>query len=540
MKKRILPLALSIGMMASTLAATACGGMPTIGGNQDVEGKTTIRVATYNGGVGKEWLEDAAKRFEEKYANKSFEDGKTGVAVKVSDSEVGDSLANKSLDKDVYLTEVVDYYYLLGKNKLADISDVVTGSLSEYGEDGTIAGKLDSAMSDFLTAQDGKYYGLPFYDGFYGFIYDVDMFEAKGWFFDANGNFTKTNKSVGRDGVAGTYDDGMPATYKQFAQLVEKIRLGGVTVFSYATESMNYFSPILSSYWADYEGKAKMQINWSLDGEIDVIESFDADGNPVIGQVTINGGANYKELQKQPGKYYALSFLKDILMSDAQNYKPANTFKMAQARLIESKLDGAANPTAMVIDGSWFENEATMSGAFDDAQKKDIDYSPADGEYKKTRRFAFMPIPTADDSGSGKQTLVSANDSFCFVSSATKGAKLDVAKEFVKFLHSDAELGAFTAKTSITRPFTYEIDDTTKATMSYYGKALMEMKSSSDIVYPYSSNEYYVQNSSTFVLMKWSWNAKVSGKSAATPFDFLRKNSSVTAKAYFEGLYKNY
>ena len=546
MKKRILSIVLGVGMLVS---CSLVGGCSTGGGGGEVAGKTNIKVATYNGGVGMEWLEAAAKRFEEKYAEKSFEEGKTGVAVQIQESRTGDMLVNTSLDKDVYLTESVDYFEFQKSGKIADISDVVKASLDFYGESGTIEGKLDGAMKDFLTAKDGKYYALPFYDGIYGLIYDVDMFALKGWFFDENGAFTKTNKSTGIDGIPNTYDDGLPKTYAQFAQLVEKIRQDNVTPFVYSTESMTYFVNFLANYWADYEGKDKMQINWSLSGTTDIL-SFDGDV-PNISSLVINE-SNYTELQKQPGKYYALKFLKEVLMSTGQNYKSATDFKAAQLQLIRSCLSEKVqtNPVAMIVDGAWFENEAELSGTFGLAANADPSY--AGGDYKAQRKLAFMPIPMADDSeatlnagsktadGKHKQTLLSSNDSFCFVNAGTRGAKLEVAKEFVKFLHTDAELGAFMAKTSITRPFTYTVSNDVKNSMTHFGKTLLEIKESSNIVYPYSNNSYYVANSSSFRLGQWAWRGHVSGDLVSNPFDYFRtsSNSSKTAKDYFEGLGK--
>ncbi len=500
------------------------------------EGKTTISVATYNGGIGKAWLEDAAKRFMAEYEGKSFESGKRGVAVEVKDSHAGTMLT--SLKEDVYLTEAVDYFKLVEDGWVADISDVVTGSVG-FGETGSIEDKLDGAMQSFLTAKGGKYYGLPFYEGIYGFVYDVDMFEAQGWFFDENGNFTSTNKSVGLDGVAGTYDDGAPRTYAQFKQLVDKIRNDGVTPFTYATESTTYFVNTLANYWADYEGKNKMQVNWSHSGTVDVVSSFNGDV-PVTNTATINS-TNIKELQKQPGKYYALKFLKDVILSNEANCQSSVTFRDAQYRLISSYLNGSiqTNPVAMVIDGAWFENESDIAGNFNTA--KYIDSAWDGGDYKKQRKFAFMPIPMVSESeGEHKQTIVSSNDSLCFVNAGTTGAKLEVAKEFVKFLHTDAELANFTAKTSVTRPFFYSVDDVEES-MSYFGKSLMQLKSSSNIVYPYSSAQTYVENSASYMLGAWAWKSKIGGTgvSVENPFNYFRltENASKTAMDYFQGLY---
>lgn len=548
MKKRLISLLLALGL--ATCCLTACGDKDN-SGDGDAAGTTTIRVGTYNGGLGMEWLRDAAKRFEQKYEGKSFADGETGVVVKVVESQAGDMLASRSLDRDVYLTEAVDYYYLQGQGKLADISDVVTASLSAYGEDTTIEQKLDSALNDFLTAKDGKYYAIPFYEGFHGFIYDADMFEANSWFLDENGNFTAKNKSKGIDGKAGTYDDGLPKTYAQFSKLITEIRKDSVTPFVYSTESMDYFIKALACYWADYEGKEKMQRNWSLEGEINVVSGFDDNDNPIIESKTITS-ADMREIQKQPGKYYALKFLKEVVMSSGQNYESATDFKAAQLQLIQSCLDGEnqEGAVAMIIDGSWFENEADLALTFDLVSALDMREGIEDQEYKKTRRLGFMPVPMLDESeetfasgsknadGTHRQTLVSANDSFCFINAGTKGGKLEASKEFLKFLHTEAELSKFTERTSITRPYDYTVSKSVRDGMSYFGRTLLEMKESSDIVYPYSSNATYVSNSAQFLLGTWGWRSRVGDSTAINPFSHFRANGTTSARTYFEGLYK--
>ena len=70
--KRCMSVLLGGVLMSSTLVAAGCGGQAQ--GTVDVEGKTTIQVAGYDAGLGLEWLKEAAKEFEAKYANESFED----------------------------------------------------------------------------------------------------------------------------------------------------------------------------------------------------------------------------------------------------------------------------------------------------------------------------------------------------------------------------------------------------------------------------------------------------------------------------------
>ena len=55
--KKIMCLALAMGMLFSCLGTTACGNHGNSGnGLGDVEGKTLIKVASYNGGLGLAWL----------------------------------------------------------------------------------------------------------------------------------------------------------------------------------------------------------------------------------------------------------------------------------------------------------------------------------------------------------------------------------------------------------------------------------------------------------------------------------------------------
>ena len=523
-------------LLSSTLLATACGGQ--VEGTVEVEGKTTIQVAGYDAGLGLEWLREAAKEFEAKYATHSFEEGKEGVAVIVSGCEGADMMITKNLNKDVYFTELFDYYSYVNKGLVADISSVVNDSLSAFEENTTVGAKMDQSTKDFLTAKDGKYYALPFYDGFMGFVYNVDMFEEKGYFFAEDGTFTgdPEEKSAGIDGISGTWDDGLPKTYAQFKQLVDYIRDGGqVTPFVYSAEGKDYFRKGLTNWWADYEGKEYMLRNWNVEGETDYIEKFE-NGVPVIKTTTVDADS-VNVLQQQPGKYYALDFMKDVVCSDTDNYTSASDFKNAQYQFIAGEMGN--EPVAMMMEGVWWEIEADLADSFTSISRNDIDYDATQGSYKSTRRFAFMPVPKVDDTvlaKNNKQTLYSGNDAFCFISANSKGAKLEAAKLFLQFMHTDEQLSSFTAKMSITRSMNYEMKEDDLAKMTYFGKSVMEMKRASDIVYPYSGHEYYISNSANFALGQWGWKSTVSGRTVLNPFEEYLDHPNTTAQMYFEGL----
>lgn len=541
--KKTLTLVLLAALVAVYLCVfVAC--KPSDGYQEDAT-KTNIRVATYEGGLGKQWLEAAAKEFESKYADHSFEEGKKGVAVHVEFCQSAAMLVNQSLKSNIYLTELFDYYTWVNDGKVADISSAVTGSLKdEFDEDGTIKGKLDQQFVDFLTAKDGKYYALPFYDGFMGFVYDVDWFAKNGYFFKKGGGFTgdMNNLAEGPDGVPGTWDDGMPATYDDFATLLAKIESDGGTPVIYGSDAVDYWQKALTSWWANYEGKDSMLTNWTLEGTFDRVTATDG-RNVTTDKFTLdasNIATAAKELQKQPGKYYTLKFVEDVLCSKQTNYTSTG-YLNAQKFLVNTSIAGQTKTQySLLLDGAWWENEATLNDVFGLAASADLNYDPTAGDYKSTRRFAMMPVPRAygQTTENYKQTLYSDNAAFCFVSANTTGAKLDVSKLFLQFLHTDEQLSSFTAKTSIPRCLNYEISEADQAKMTYFGKYMMEMKAASDVVYPYSGTDYYLKNSGTFTLANWGWKSVVSGVVQTNPFQAIA-NGKTSAKDYFEGLYKS-
>lgn len=539
---------LAMVLLLATLLACASTMVACLTNDDSIEedpGKTNISVATYNGGIGKEWLEAAARRFEEKYANVSFEEGKTGVKVSVSTCENATILEGQRLSHNVYFTELFDYNTWVNSGKVADISDVVTGSLSEFGEEGTIEQKLDAQFVNFLKANNGSYYALPFYDGFVGLIYDRDWFAEREYFFAKDGGFTgdENNLSAGPDGVSGNWDDGMPATYDDLRTLIEKIRADkGVPLLYGEGNAMDYWLKIMTGWWANYEGKESMLKNWELDGTFDIATSVNGN-NVTKGSVTLtaeNVATMYKELQKQAGKYYALKLLDDVICADANNTAGTNYLE-AQGFLINTGVySQMKNRYAMLLDGVWWENEADLGNKFNLAAQNDADYMGNPADYKNTRRFAMMPAPRAygQSAENYRQTLFSDSESFCFVSSSTTGAKLDVSKRFLQFLHTDAELSAFTAKTSVPRCFHYSVSDADLSTMTYFGKQIIEMKKASDVVYPYSGNEYYTRHSGDFTIRNWGWKATVDDLTRSNPFTEISKG--MTAKEYFDGLYKEH
>ena len=79
--KKMLTLALAATVALGSLSAMAC--KPS-GSEDDNSTQSILYVSNYAGGFGSKWMDEIEKRFEAKYANESFEDGKVGVDIKVS------------------------------------------------------------------------------------------------------------------------------------------------------------------------------------------------------------------------------------------------------------------------------------------------------------------------------------------------------------------------------------------------------------------------------------------------------------------------
>ena len=534
MNKKIVLCAMLAGLVGATL--TGCNLFKKKTAQADDPTKANLHVRTLNKGIGIDWLKNAAAMFEEKYANATnFQEGRVGVKITVDGDTAlnGQYLNNNVLNDDIYFTEQVDYRDLAKKGKILDITDVLQADLAEFGDANgkTIESKIDQTMKDYLNV-DGKYYGVPFYDSFYGLIYDVSLFKEEGLYLSTSKQFVNiddANISPGSDNVLGTPDDGLPATYEEFELLLDELDSCGITGFATASNAKEYMADYLHNVVADYEGVESMRMNLTLSGTNNsLIDSVDDNGNiTMYGPTTITEENGYM-MTRQAGRYYGLSFLKNVLMKKNTNFRFLDTHTQAQSDFIKSKNTASAPSVAMILEGSWFENEAAAT---------------IENEAKRTGEktdYAIMPIPFMNETKAAasnyKHTYLSLSQSFGVVSS--NASLVGLAKEFMKFIHSDKMLSKFTADTSITRPFNYEVAAEDQAKLSNYAKSLIYLKSHSNIVYPYSSLTKEINNPTYFKQYHFCWKSVVNDTPYEHPWDYFRNVSGGTIKAYFDGQYK--
>lgn len=523
--------------------------------------KTQLNISNFDGGFGTEWLYQAKARFEKMYENTRFETDKMGVQVHIDPNKdqghhIIDSI--KDSDTDVYFTQGVNYYDFVNKGYFADITDIVTEDLAKYGETGTIEDKFDDYSKDYFNAN-GKYYGIPHYSCYNGIVFDVDLFEAKKFYFAAdmtvdanttkyntarnNGNngfiYDKTDvRSNGPDGKPNTADDGLPATYEEFFLLCDYITGGGCVPIIWTGKYRNdYVKDFVKSLAIDYEGVEQGQMYYSFSGTAThLVESIDANGNVTLAEPTEINAQNGYQMYTSAGRYYAMKFYQTLtskiswLHGDCFNENRYHTD--AQDDFLRSKPKGEA-PVAMLLEGSHWVNEASSTFEYVAANYGE-EYS------KNNRNLGMMPMPKATTAQIGEDyTILDATNSLGFINANCSAVELDVAKKFLQFVHTDESLREFTRVTGTVKNLEYELEESDTAALSGWGKQLWETKANRKTVYGYSKNMVWLNNQAT--LAYEGFQAKIGNTGYNLVIDEIRgdKKGTISAEDYFAGI-KNY
>ena len=514
--RKILSTFMAMSMVASVVANfAACGGVGP-GIEQIDQGRTQLYVLNFNGGFGDKWLKDIKAEFEALHANNSYENGKKGVQIILnSGKKLGNDIEQDLLEAtdEIYFTEYVSPLYdYISKDYLLDITDIVTETLP--GEDRSIEDKMSQTQRDFLKVDftnsgNTKYYAIPHYSIYTGIIYDIDLFEEQGLYLLKDGGYSipgaffngeyigSGELSNGPDGQAGTYDDGMPATYDEFFALCDyMVKNKGVIPFNwFGKQGAIYHGNLVNSMHADYEGMEQMRLNFTLDGTAKNLVSVDASGNVTdLPDLEITNENGY-ELAAQGGYYYALKFMEQVITGEGYHNATKTgslTYTHLQAQSDYLYSSYRQSPIAFLIEGTWWENEA--SDTFEAMAQFSL------GKYD--RRFGMLPFPKATSDKIGEKfTVYDGKTAFGFIAKNTPKEKHELAKEFLQFCYTDDKLADFSVKTNSFRDLDYTLTGEQQAQLSGFGKYLYDVKASGnlDIVYPFTTTTKFVDNSSTIL-----------------------------------------
>ncbi|MBR2374877.1 MAG: hypothetical protein IKA88_01165 [Clostridia bacterium] len=458
-----------------------------------------LYVSNFNGGVGTEWLYAARARFEEAYKDYSFEEGKKGVQV-IVDTNKGLPADIAATRSEIYFAENVNLYDYIYQGKVLEITDIVTESLDMNGETESIEDKLSDEYKNFFKTPNGKYYALPHYRSTYALTYDRDLFDEKDLFIGADGEVnqksTSTSLSKGPDGKSGTYDDGLPATYAEFYNLCYNMTRRGVSPMHWSGMYNFYTTLFLAALKADFEG-AENKMFYTFEGTATkLVDTINSDGTITYkAPTTITKADGYKAYESA-GTYYALDFFYNIIKNEyyytgAMN--EATTHLDAQADFLLSNYAETMAPIAMLVEGSWWPHESSST-----FQQMESRYSNASLE---ERHLALMPYPKATTAQVGEaQTIVDTSKSAAFINATIKEEKIELAKTFMKFLHTEESLVEFLLQTNMTRGFDFEVPTDVYNKLNTFAKSVVDVLKNGNVVLPMDNSTLYYKNYSTFDL----------------------------------------
>ena len=560
--KKIISNVMALAMLAGlTCGVTACGQEVII----DVDDtKTQLYIASFNGGTGYKWLDDAAARFTEKYAEYPFEEGKKGVQI-IIDHNKSYAGSNVGTDNDIYFVGGATYYDLITDKAIMDITDVVT-QVSTF-DNKTIESKFDDETKDALKVN-GKYYALPYYEYFGGLSYDADLFNEYKLYFSkeldtSDTTYPGTNKfvtvkdatnlSCGPDTVFGTYDDGLPSTYQEFYKLMDRMIKGStgkkITPFAFTGVSTHYTNFLLHALAANYVGADGWRANVEFDSngkEIEIVTGF-TDNQPNVEEVVLTQDNAYK-IKSSLGLYYAAEFCQKVFTNiqyyDTECAKESSTNLATQERFMKSGWEPSSpKPIAMLIEGSYWYNEAEQEGIFDRVRKfdpnrqngiKDVKFMPLPHQYAGTVKSS----ENSEDAVS--QVLMNTGNAYAYINTVIPSERVEAAKLFLSFCYSDDELEkAELSNNGVSRGLNYSTDNI-QDELSDYAKAINEMRAQAEqnntIVKNIAQNPIYMKNAKYFKLDTGSnyWYCSLDSDYPNVYNAYYETNCS--AKDYFLGL----
>ena len=517
MKKKFLTKALALMLCAFTaIPMVACNDDNVgVGGEAIDASKTQLNVWHYFAGFRDEWLVELKNNFEKAFANVKFEEGKMGVQVHHRGEMKADWTASSMADSpyEVFFMEgPQNYLGIMAEGGVESLSSIMTTANPDDNNQ-TIESKMTQQQKDFYN-YNGNYYGIPYYTGNYGIIYNRDLFNEKGFYLaetpdEETGNIliTSTNptKSKGPDGKSGTEDDGLPTTYDEFFALcmainkrqVDPIMVNGQHVDQYVTMLMD-------NLIAAHDGLEQNTLNYTFDGTATNLVKIEngnvvlENGKPVTESMEINESNAYN-LSRQEGKYYAASFIQKLLSNDdyfeediAENTSLSHTSCQQYFLQRGTSIDASSRPCAMLIDGTWWQMEATAT--FDYMGSQNSAYS------KENRKLGWMPLPQATKEEAAKvangekKTVYSdhLNAVSCVKSKLSEGVK-KAALAFLQYAYTDESLANFTYTTGAVVGMDY-LDALDRKQLNYYETSLVDYIQNSDIVYQVPGCDLYAKN----------------------------------------------
>lgn len=496
MNKKVKCLSVAMGFACAALTFGSCGKPEVIKNNESTK-LYQINVSMYEGGFGVDWMKQLAKEFNES----TLKDTDYEVII-IPEKRLSNSIiqecSGKNPTNQLFVNAGNELKSGIELGYFTDMSDILSSEVDGAGN-GTIQDKIANwdVWGNLYSKSGQGCYALPYSVGFQGMVIDHQEFIDQGWYTfateEADGtalasqgiSYTKTDGKLtfvsatgtvnykagdfiltkGKDGKFGTYDDGQPTTETEFEDMVNRI---GENVFIWGGGVAEYLNSIFDAIFAQYEGMADYDVYYNYDSNGREIEFFD--GTKEV--VTLETG--YKT-RKMEGIKVAYEFFEKYF--DYLNPDNAHLAHPTAKNTAASQFDGqnkfllgyqntTKNPqSAILIEGTWWENEAT-------AMFKELD---SRNRGKGDREYRFLMLPDFEGQANDKSCLsVTETGSICMSKDKDK-VREGYTKDFVRYLLRNESLRYITRSSGNILGYNYSMTEEDTAVMTPFQKNCWEM-----------------------------------------------------------------
>lgn len=449
---------ISICLTATVISAlfAGCGG--TSSSNAD------LTVTYYEGGYGKEWIENAAKLFEKENNVKI-----NLISSSKLDCEAATYIKSGSNLSDIYITASSSWTSWVSQGKIEPLTDVYDTEIETSNGKVKIKDYIDQNVA-------GKYY-MQQKAGQGEFVPWVMPWSAQPNALAYNEDLlkkvvhTESNYKVEGLNVGDTWKNPPKTVSELFAYCADVNAYSDDSGYTYVpfgwsgkAPEMFYF--VLYAWWAQAQG-----INESnYSGEGSFFDFWNFGNTAESGQHTFSlDGYN------QTGIKTAIDTLRSLIVKNGSytNSLPDAPKLSAQELQMTFVSGDMKTKPAIVLASSYLEYETELNG-----------YLDTDKDGKQDVNFKFMTVPKLD-SYQGDDVLYCTYEDVMFV--PKDAAHKDLAKRFLAFLCNEDILKEFSSTTGGIRPFNYDYENAS-AEYSEFSKSVMNAYSKGIHVFEYPVN----------------------------------------------------
>lgn len=454
MKKTVSKILCCVLAILLMLSAAACG----TGGNQEsADGRRILKWEVLKAGYGSIPYEKVAEAFMAEHPD---------VLVKIVFNPSITATTASRLESNTNLADIYSFKSVQSIKRwviegwVEPLDDVYNAELST----GKTVSESMTGNAQEVCSYNGTPYAIPEYTSTGGFVYNKSLFDQHGWV--------------------------VPKTTAELERLCKQILKetdGAVAPIVYCGGAADgYLYTAVDNWVYSYEGISNLDTFYSYESP----EVF----NPSV----------FK------GKMYALQNLEKFFY-DEGNYTMAGSVGMnhiiAQTKLIQGE-------AAMMVNGSWFENE--MSEVLSQNPDVEMGMFPLPEMSDPAGNVLHSDNYTTED---GKQVIQSGYGSNYFIPANAENK--EDAKEFLRFLSEPEICAMYTRYTNAIRPFEYDLspDAEAYAEMSSFGKSVLNMASENYLYAANVTNPFVIKGLTGF----WA--------RGSTPFVAIRDGAETITQA---------